>query len=79
MMTNPSPSIVGQLRMKRGCLEIDNNTPYQGSRVLIKNRVSSGLWSSKQEGAVTYVREQRNSAKTRDFLDLAVVNSKSNS
>ncbi len=51
---------------------------YQGSRVLIKKRVSSGIWSSNREDAVRDAKEHNNSAKTRDFVDLTVVNSKSN-
>lgn len=54
-------------------------SPYHGSRVLIKNKDSSGIWSSNREGVVVDGREQSNSAKMRDFLDLAVVNCKSNS
>jgi len=51
---------------------------YQGSRVLIKKRVSSRMRSSNREGAVADGNKQINLVKTRDFLDL-VVNSKSNS
>ena len=51
----------------------------QGSRVLIRNNVSSGICSSERDGAEGDGKEQSNSAKTRDFLDLVAINSKSNS
>lgn len=47
--------------------------------MLINNRDSFGIWSSNQEGVVADGREQSSSVKGRDFLDLAIVNSKSNS
>ena len=53
-------------------------SPYQGLRVLIKKSESSGMYSLEREGAESEGREQSKLAKTNDFLDLVVVNSKSN-
>ena len=54
-------------------------SPYQGLRVIIRNSVSSGMHSSEPHDAESEGREKIKSAKTNDFFDLAVVNSKSNS
>ena len=54
-------------------------SPYHGSRVLIKKSVSSGMYSSKRDKEKLEGREQIKLAKTNDFFDLVVVNSKLNS
>ena len=45
----------------------------------MRKSISSGIWSSECEGAESVGREHIRSAKTSDLVDLAVVNSKSNS
>ena len=52
---------------------------YQGSRVLIKKSESSGMKSLEQEGEESEGRKKSKSTNTNDFLNLATVNSKSNS
>jgi len=54
-------------------------SPYQGSRVLIRKRVSCESYSSAPARREEEGREKINSAKTNDFLDLEVVNTKLNS
>ena len=49
------------------------------SDLSIRNSVSSGIWSLECEGAESVGREHIRSVKTGDLVDLAVVNSKSNS
>lgn len=46
--------------------------------MLIINRVSLGIYSVNSVGVQTDGRAQINSAKTSDFFDLVVVNTKSN-
>jgi len=43
MMANPSQSIFGQIKMKRGCLEIDNNVPVP--RIEGTNQELSFIWN----------------------------------
>ena len=45
----------------------------------MRKSVSSDIWSSECEGAESVGREHIRSVKTSDLVDLAVVNSKSNS
>ena len=54
-------------------------SPYHGSRVLMRKRVSSVMCSSKLEGVEADSKEKMESEKANDLFDLAVVNSKSNS
>lgn len=54
-------------------------SPYQGSGVLIRNKFSLGIFSVKLVGVVADGRAQIKSTKTRNFFDLEIINSKSNS
>ena len=54
-------------------------SPYHGSRVLIKKNISSGIYSSGRDERESEGRKQIKSAKTNDFFELEIVNSKSNS
>ena len=53
--------------------------PYQGSYDLIRNRDSSRIDGSDIVAVLSQGRSQRSSAKTKDFFDLDLMNSKSNS
>ena len=53
--------------------------PYQGSDDLFGNRDSSEIDGSDVVGILSEGRSQRCSAKTKDFFDLDLMNSKSNS
>ena len=54
-------------------------SPYQGLYDPIKNRDSSGIDGSDVVAVLSQGRLQRSSAKTKDFFDLDLMNSKSNS
>ena len=54
-------------------------SPYLGSDDLIRNRDSSGIDGSDVVAVLSEGRSQRSSAKTKDFFDLDLMNSKSNS
>ena len=53
--------------------------PYQVSDDLIRNRESLGIDGSDVVAVLSEGRSQRSSAKTKDFFDLDLMNSKSNS
>jgi hypothetical protein len=54
-------------------------SPYQRSSVLIRKRDSSGNESVATFSVAEWGKSHIKSAKTKDFLDLARLNSKSNS
>jgi hypothetical protein len=54
-------------------------SPYHDSEELIRKSDSSGMVSSVKLSVVGEGRSQINSVKTKDFLDLDLSNSKSNS
>jgi len=54
-------------------------SPYHDSRVLVRNKVSSSICLVKLVGVLANKREQINLATMRDFFDLVVEISKSNS
>ena len=54
-------------------------SPYQGLDDLIRNRDSSRIDGSDVVAVLSEGRSQRSSAKTKDFFDLDLMNSKSNS
>ena len=53
--------------------------PYQGSDDPIRNKELSGIDGSDVVALLSEGRSQRSSAKTKDFFDLDLMNSKSNS
>jgi hypothetical protein len=54
-------------------------SPYQGSKESMRNKDSSGNESWTTDSSMNQGRSVINSAKTKDFLDLGVENSRSNS
>ena len=54
-------------------------SPYQGSDDLIRNRDSSGIDGSGVVAVLSEGRSHRSLAKTKDYFDLDLINSKSNS
>jgi len=54
-------------------------SPYQGSKVLIRNNDSSAMGSSTTISVLARGNSHINSAKTKDFFDLEFSNSRSNS
>ena len=53
--------------------------PYLGSYDPIENKDSSGIYGSDIVAVLSKGRSQRSSTKTKDFFDLDLMNSKSNS
>ena len=58
---------------------IEEEYPYQGSVVLIRNMNSSGNESLGSDFVEAEGRSHMSSAKTKDFFDVALANSRSNS
>ena len=54
-------------------------SPYQGLDDPIRNKDSSGIDGSDIVAVLSEGRSQSSSAKTKDFFDLDLMNSKSNS
>ena len=54
-------------------------SPYEGSDDPIRNRDLSGINGSDVVSVLLERRSHRSSAKTKDFFDLDLINSKSNS
>ena len=56
-----------------------SKSPYHGSIVLIRNRNSPGNESLGLDSVEAQGRSHMSSAKTKDFFDVALENSRSNS
>ena len=54
-------------------------SPYHGSVVLMRNNDSSGNESEGSVSSIVWGRSHMSSAKTRDFFEVVLANSNSNS
>ena len=79
VMLNPLAIILSQHRLECGRLEIDDDITIPQVKGAFRKRVPSRSCSSTPMGREVEGREKINLAKTSDFLDLVVVNTKLNS